>query len=55
MKIALDCGIFLIGENYEYSIEGNYSDGYIVRNEDGDILYDNISLENCIVWCLNSI
>ena len=55
MNIGLDCGVFIIGE---YSISGNYYDGYTVRRtedgEDGEVLCDNISLENCIVWCLNS-
>ena len=55
MEIILDCGIFQIGE---YSIGGNYDDGYTVwRTEDGedsDTLYDDLSFEKCIVWCLNS-
>lgn len=55
MEIYLDCGQFHIGE---YSIAGNYDDGYTVwRTEDGedsDTLYDSISFENCVTWCLNS-
>lgn len=55
MEIYLIDGQFHIGE---YSIAGNYDDGYTVwkteDGEDSDILYDNISFENCVVWCLNS-
>ena len=55
MEIYLDCGQFHIGE---YSIAGNYDDGYTVwrtaDGEDGDTLYDNISFEDCVTWCLNS-
>ena len=55
MEIRLEDGQFIIGE---YSIAGNYEDGYAVwRTGDGegsDTLYDNISFESCIVWCLNS-
>lgn len=56
MEIRLEDGEFIIGE---YIINGNYADGYWVRDAycsegDGLILYENISLENCIVWCLNS-
>ena len=53
--ISLDGGQFRIGD---YSIAGNYDDGYTVwRTEDGedsDTLYDDISFEKCVVWCLNS-
>lgn len=41
----------------EYSIAGNYDDGYTVyltSEEDGDTLYSDISFEKCVVWCLNS-
>ena len=55
MEIRLECGQFIIGD---YSIAGNYDDGYTVwKTEDGedlDTLYDNISFEKCVVWCLNS-
>lgn len=55
MNIELDCGVFHIGE---YSIAGNYDDGYTVwrteDSEDSDTLYSSMSLEKCIVWCLNS-
>lgn len=55
MEIYLDCGHFIVGE---YSIFGNYDDGYVVKRvedgEDSDPLYENISLEHCIIWCLNS-
>ena len=42
MEIRLDDGVFTIGE---YSIAGNYDDGYTVwrTGEDSDTLYDNIS------------
>lgn len=55
MEIRLECGQFTIGD---YSIAGNYDDGYTVwkidDGEDSDTLYENISFEKCIVWCLNS-
>lgn len=55
MEIRLECGQFIIGE---YLIAGNYEDGYTVwktdDGEDSDALYEDISLEKCIVWCLNS-
>jgi hypothetical protein len=55
MEIYLNDGLFIIGE---YSIAGNYEDGYTVwKTEDGEdsnTLYDNKSFEACIVWCLNS-
>ena len=53
MEIRLDDGVFTIGE---YSIAGNYDDGYTFwrTGEDSDTLYDNISFERCVVWCLNS-
>ena len=55
MEIRLETGVFTIGE---YSIAGNYDDGYTVWRtadcEDSDTLYDNLSFERCIVWCLNS-
>lgn len=42
----------------EYSIAGNYDDGYTVwRTEDGedsDTLYNSLDFERCLVWCLNS-
>jgi hypothetical protein len=42
----------------EYLIVGNRNDGYAVwrtnDGEDSDTLYDNISFENCVAWCLNS-
>ena len=53
--ISLKEGKYRIGE---YSIAGNYDDGYTVwRTEDGedsDTLYDDISFEKCVAWCLNS-
>ena len=53
LLVRLDDGVFTIGE---YSIAGNYDDGYTVwrTGEDSDTLYDNISFERCVVWCLNS-
>ena len=55
MEIRLDDGVFTIGE---YSIAGNYDDGYTVwrtvDGEDSDTLYDDLSFERCVVWCLNS-
>lgn len=55
MEITMYNGQFLIGD---YSIAGNENDGYTVwRTEDGedsDTLYENISFEKCVVWCLNS-
>lgn len=55
MTISLNDGVFTIGE---YSIAGNYDDGYTVwkteDGEDSDTLYDNLSFEKCVVWCLNS-
>lgn len=55
MEIYLNEGQFIIGE---YSIAGNYEDGYTVwkteDGEDSDTLYDNQSFEACVVWCLNS-
>jgi hypothetical protein len=55
VEIRLETGVFTIGE---YSIAGNYDDGYTVwrtaDGEDSDTLYDNLSFERCIVWCLNS-
>lgn len=55
MEISLDCGQFRIGD---YSVAGNYEDGYIVweteKGEDSDTLYEDISFEKCVVWCMNS-
>lgn len=55
MEIRLEDGQFIIDE---YSIAGNYEDGYWVwrtdDGEDSDALYNDISFEKCIVWCLNS-
>ena len=55
MEINLDGAQWRIGE---YSIAGNYDDGYTVwktdDGEDSDTLYDNIDFEKCVVWCLNS-
>ena len=55
MAISLNDGVFTVGE---YSIAGNYDDGYTVwkteDGEDSDTLYDNLSFEKCVVWCLNS-
>lgn len=53
--IILYGGQWQIGE---YSIAGNYDDGYTVwrtdDGEDSDTLYDNVSFEACVVWCMNS-
>ncbi len=53
--LILHNGVFQVGE---YSIAGNYDDGYTVwrtsDGEDSDTLYDNISFEACVTWCLNS-
>lgn len=53
--IRLLDGHFEVGE---YSIAGNFDDGYTVWNtkdgEDSDTLYSSISFEKCVVWCLNS-
>lgn len=53
--IILNGGQWQIGE---YTIAGNYDDGYTVwrtdDGEDSDTLYDNISFEKCCVWCMNS-
>lgn len=53
--IALFGGQWQIGE---YSISGNYDDGYTVwktqDGEDSDTLFENMSFECCVVWCLNS-
>lgn len=55
MEIRLIGGQFLIGD---YSIAGNYEDGYTVwktdDGEDSDTLYDDTSFKKCVVWCLNS-
>lgn len=55
MEIRLECGQFIIGE---YAIAGNYDDGYTVwradDGEDSETLFDSISFEDCVVWCLNS-
>lgn len=55
MAISLNDGVFTVGE---YSIAGNYDDGYTVwKTEDGEdsnTLYNNLSFEQCVVWCLNS-
>lgn len=55
MNIELDGGQWRVGE---YSIAGNYDDGYTVwktdNGEDSDTLYDSMDFERCIVWCLNS-
>ena len=54
-EIILDGGQFHIGE---YSIAGNYDDGYTVwktdNGEDSDTLYNSLSFEDCVTWCLNS-
>ena len=53
MEIRYDGCHLIIGE---YSIAGNYDDGYTIwrtdDGEDSDTLYDSISLENCVIWCL---
>ena len=55
MCIELRDGKFIIGD---YSIVGNYDDGYTVfetvKGEDSDTLYSHRSFEKCVVWCLNS-
>lgn len=55
MEIRMTDAHFIIGE---YSIAGNYDDGYTVwrtaDGEDSDTLYDDISFEACVIWCLNS-
>lgn len=53
--IVLIDGRWQIGE---YSIAGNFDDGYTVwrtdDGEDSDTLYESFSFERCVVWCLNS-
>lgn len=55
MEIRLIDGHWEIGE---YSIAGNYDDGYTVwkteDGEDSDTLYDSMDFERCICWCYNS-
>lgn len=54
MEIRLEDGHFIIGE---YSIAGDYYDGYEVWRTDDEtetILYHHVSMERCLVWCLNS-
>ena len=55
MEIVLECGQWHIGE---YSIAGNYDDGYTVwktkDGEDSDTLFDSMDFEECVVWCYNS-
>ena len=54
MEIRLEDGRFIIGE---YVIAGEYYDGYTVWKRDGETetpVYKHVSLEHCIVWCLNS-
>lgn len=52
--------ISLVDNHFEingYSIYGSYEEGYLVYlkgRDSWEILYRHISLENCIVWCLNS-
>lgn len=40
----------------EYSIAGNFDDGYTVwetnKGEDSDTLYESISFEKCVSWCI---
>lgn len=53
MNIELKQGKFIIGD---YSIVGNYDDGYTVyetaKGEDSDTLFSHLSFEKCIVWCM---
>ena len=55
MNIELNCGQWRVGE---YSIAGNYDDGYTVwkteDGEDSDTLYDSNDFEKCVTWCYNS-
>lgn len=55
MEIRLNGGQWEFGE---YSIAGNYDDGYTVwrtaDGEDSETLYDNVDFEACLTWCLNS-
>lgn len=55
MDIKLMNGVYVVGE---YSIAGNYDDGYTVQctedGQDSDTLYDDISLEKCLCWVLKS-
>lgn len=57
MYITLNCnnGQYQINE---YSIAGNFDDGYTIwetnKGEDSDTLYENISFEKCIWWCINN-
>ena len=53
VEIRLDDGVFTIGE---YSIAGNYDDGYTVwrTGEESDTKYHNISKKQSDKWSLNS-
>ena len=55
IRLELDNGQWHIGE---YSIAGNYEDGYTIwkteDGEDSDTLYACLSFEACLMWCINS-
>lgn len=55
MEIRLENGEFVIGD---YIITGDYTEGYQVwklnEEEKLEALYNNVSFEHCVVWCLNS-
>lgn len=55
MSIELIEGVYRVGN---YSIAGNYDDGYTVwltvDGENSETLYDDISLDKCLCWVLNS-
>lgn len=51
--IYLEYGQWEVGR---YSIAGNYDDGYTVwitkDGEDSETVFENLSFEHCLVWCL---
>ncbi len=55
MRIVLDGSQWRVSGDYdEYSIAGNEDDGYTVRDEDSDNLYEG-SFEECLTWIWNTI
>lgn len=53
IDLYLDWGRWIVGD---YSIEGNFADGYTVylmkNGENLGVSYQSKSFEDCIVWCL---